>query len=392
MQPVCEFSELSRSFTQKTGFFGAKREIFAVNQVNLRFYAGKTLALVGESGCGKSTLARMAVRLLTPTSGDVLFEGNSLFHPSQEGHTAKNRTALCQKIQMIFQDPFSSLNPRMRIGESVAEPLLCTSASAQEREAATVALLERVGLGREHLRRYPHEFSGGQRQRIAIARALVTHPSFVVCDEPTSSLDSSVQAQVLNLLAELQEQLTLTYLLISHDLAVVRHMSDRVAVMYAGFIVEEADTATLFTTARHPYTHLLLESVPTIRGKKASSACLAPGEGVPRGYSPLAENVSSSPAPAIPGANISHASSPDASGLPQHPLLDSNSGLPATEGTPSGTQPFAGQQRGVLPEKGCPFAPRCPRCLACCHDTLPQLMSTPEDASALVRCHNPFPV
>jgi oligopeptide/dipeptide ABC transporter ATP-binding protein len=208
----------------------------------------------------------MALGLLEPSAGDVRILGSSLYNPLTHPDYRAFRKSLAGKIQMIFQDPYSSLNPRMRVGKAIEEPLrwIESAPPPAQRTALAEEMLERVGLGREQANRYPHEFSGGQRQRIAIARALITHPAFVVCDEPTSSLDASVQAQVLNLLKDMQDNLGLTYMFISHDLAVIRHMADRVAVMYQGFVVEEADAQEIFSNPLHPYTRLLLESVPAL--------------------------------------------------------------------------------------------------------------------------------
>ena len=259
--PFFAFCGVSREFSRSTGLFGAQQVVRAVKNVSLTVNKGETLGLVGESGCGKSTLARMAVRLLRPTSGDILLEGTSVF-----SRDPVFMASLPTRIQMVFQDPFSSLNPRMKVGASVGEALAARAVPARELHERVVEMFRLVGLEADHMLRYPHEFSGGQRQRIAIARALVTNPDFIVCDEPVSSLDASVQAQVLTLLKDLQDRLSLTYLFISHDLAVISHMSDRVAVMRGGEIVEEADAATLFASPGHPYTQRLLASSPTFHG------------------------------------------------------------------------------------------------------------------------------
>ncbi len=259
MPPLLEFHNVDKVFRRSRGLLAGKSEIPAVDGVNLALHPGETLGLVGESGCGKSTLARMAVGLLEPSAGEIYFEGQSVYGGKGAARQARWR-ALRPKIQMVFQDPNASLNPRMAVGESVGEPLLCLGLEpdARKRRQKVAEMLERVGIGPDHLKRRPHEFSGGQRQRLAVARALIARPALVVCDEPTSSLDASVQAQVLNLLADLQDEFKPAYLFISHDLAVIRHMSDRTAVMYAGKIVEQAGGAELFARPLHPYSQLLV--------------------------------------------------------------------------------------------------------------------------------------
>ncbi len=233
----------------------------AVDGVSFAVAKGETLALVGESGCGKSTVARLVVGLYRPTSGRVLFDGLELaVLPAAERARSRRR------MQMIFQDPYASLNPRWRVRDIVAEPLRAFGLASGRAELAerVGALLVQVGLSPADGEKYPHEFSGGQRQRISIARALSSNPEFLVCDEPTSALDVSVQAQILNLMRDLQEQLGLTYLFISHNLAAVRHISDRVGVMYLGRIVEIAASETLFSQPRHPYTQMLLDAIPDL--------------------------------------------------------------------------------------------------------------------------------
>jgi peptide/nickel transport system ATP-binding protein len=235
--------------------------LHAVDGVSFEIKRGETLALVGESGCGKSTVARLLVGLYRPTRGEIDFFGHDL----REMNSAAGRT-LRQKLQMIFQDPYASLNPRWRVADIIAEPLK-THGLLQDRraiEARVDELLTQVRLGPADREKYPHQFSGGQRQRISIARALATHPEFLVCDEPTSALDVSVQAQVLNLMKDLQRDLGLTYLFISHNLAVVHHISDRVGVMYLGKIVELSPKRTIFSAPRHPYTRMLLDAIPDL--------------------------------------------------------------------------------------------------------------------------------
>ncbi|HBW15024.1 MAG TPA: peptide ABC transporter ATP-binding protein [Desulfovibrio sp.] len=259
MTPLLELRDVSRHFTVRRGFFDpTPLTLKAVDGVSLSVDKGETLGLVGESGCGKSTLARLVVRLLDPTHGDILLDGDSLVTPG-----TKAQTSLTGRLQMVFQDPFSSLDPRMSVGRSMAEPLTASGrSSAARRRERVAAMLDRVGLRPEHASRYPHEFSGGQRQRIAVARALISNPDLVVCDEAVSSLDASVQAQVLNLLRDLQDEMGLAYLFISHDLGVVGHMSDRMAVMYLGRVVEYGPRDALLRTPAHPYTRALLAAAP----------------------------------------------------------------------------------------------------------------------------------
>jgi peptide/nickel transport system ATP-binding protein len=260
-------SNVSRRFDVSKPFLarvlaGEKRQYLrAVDEVTLDVRRGETFAIVGESGSGKSTLANIAVGLLRPTTGEVDIDGHSMF--GRTTAAAKKQTR--RRIQMIFQDPYASLNPRWTVGRSIAEPVvafrLAEGKGVQERVAE---LLQLVGLHPDDARRYPHEFSGGQRQRIAIARALASEADLLICDEPTSALDVSVQAQILNLMRDLQINLSLTYVLISHNLAVVRHMATRIGVMYLGRIVETANAADLFDNPRHPYTRMLLSALPDV--------------------------------------------------------------------------------------------------------------------------------
>ena len=251
-----EVRGLRRVFRVRQGMFTAPRHVIAVDDVSFAVPAGSVLGVVGESGCGKSTLARLILNLLEPTSGDVLVDGQRL--------SDMDRRARARLIQPVFQDPFASLNPRRQVRDIIAMPLIAQGDVAPDDMNRRVAeAMERVGLSREQAQRYPAQLSGGQRQRVAIARALVLRPRIVVCDEPTSALDVSVQAQILNLLAELRRDLGLTYLFISHNLAVVEHIASEVAVMYLGRIVERTDSERLFAAPRHPYTKALLASVLT---------------------------------------------------------------------------------------------------------------------------------
>lgn len=271
--PFFAFHNVSREFSRGGGLFGDPSLVRAVRNVTLAINKGETMGLVGESGSGKSTLARMAVRLLPPTTGDIFLEGTSIFSKDPAFCAS-----LPNRVQMVFQDPFSSLNPRMSIGASVGEALAAAKIPPAERRERVAAMLGLVGLEASVMPRYPHEFSGGQRQRVAIARALITNPSFVVLDEPTSSLDASVQAQVLTLLKDLQDKLSLTYLFISHDLAVVSHMSDRVAVMRNGELVEENSAENVFRNPAHPYTKSLIAAAPTCCGIKKPNLPAATAE------------------------------------------------------------------------------------------------------------------
>jgi peptide/nickel transport system ATP-binding protein len=251
--------DVSRPVLQRM-FTGEKRRwLQAVDDVSFAILPGTTFALVGESGCGKSTIARLSVGLYKPTAGDILFENQAL-------SSARAQPALRRRMNMIFQDPYASLNPRWRVRDIVAEPIRVFGLATRPNEVLgrVGSLLAQVGLTVRDGEKYPHEFSGGQRQRISIARALASEPDFLVCDEPTSALDVSVQAQILNLMRDLQLRLGLTYLFISHNLAVVRHMADRLGVMYLGRIVEQGPAETIFRTPRHPYTRLLLDAIPDL--------------------------------------------------------------------------------------------------------------------------------
>lgn len=248
---ILEVQHLSKHFTVDKGTFGKNKKVLkAVDDVSFQIHKGETFGLVGESGCGKTTIGKMLVNLYQPSGGKILFEGEEL-----TGLKPAQRRQYCKDIQLIFQDPYASLNPRMTIGDIIAEPILINKLlPADQVEERVTYLLNRVGLANHQRNRYPHEFSGGQRQRVGIARALAVEPKLIVCDEPVSALDVSIQAQVLNLLSELQEEFGLTYLFIAHGLNVVRHISDRVGVMYLGKMVEIGPKKELYSNPLHPYT------------------------------------------------------------------------------------------------------------------------------------------
>jgi peptide/nickel transport system ATP-binding protein len=254
--PVIECRNVEQTFRIGSGLLGVRKTLRAVDRVSLQIRRGEVLAIVGESGSGKTTLARILLGVTAPTSGEILFEGVPIATIPRRG--------LARRIQAVFQDPYSSLNPRKTISDIIALPLTVHGiGTGSERQARVLETMDLVGLPRRFTHTYPNQLSGGQRQRVAIARALVMQPDVIVCDEPTSALDVSVQAQILNLLQDLRERLSLTYVFVSHDLSVVKYIADRVAVMYFGRIVELADAKELFATPRHPYTRALLASVPT---------------------------------------------------------------------------------------------------------------------------------
>ncbi|MFN0050988.1 MAG: ABC transporter ATP-binding protein [Planctomycetales bacterium] len=329
--PLLEVRELKKHFPVRAGLLGRVRaHLLAVDGVSFSLGAGRTLGLVGESGCGKTTVGRTILRLIPATSGSVMFDGQNVL--------TADRAALRQmrrRMQIIFQDPYGSLNPRMTVQQIVGEPLLVHGlARGTELRDRVAALLQQVGLRTEAMNRYPHEFSGGQRQRIGVARALALQPAFIVCDEPTSALDVSIRAQIINLLQDLQQARGLSYLMISHDLGVVRHISDEVAVMYLGKIVEQAPTAALYEQPRHPYTKVLLAAIPVPD---------------PRVRRSRGERVQS---------------------------LDRDDTVPSPINVPS----------------GCPFHPRCPLYATKgepveCRTTLPLLAPQAPASRHLVRCH-----
>ncbi len=272
--PLLETRDLQRHFSVKKGAFGAARALKAVDGVDLRLEAGETLGLAGESGCGKSTVAKLIMGLIPPSAGDISYRGRRLSDMGRD-----ELFSFRKDVQMVFQDPFSSLNPRMRVGDIIAEPLTIHGlAAGTQKRKVVLDLMEKVGLANEHFSRYPHEFSGGQRQRIGIARALAVSPRLIIADEPVSALDLSIQAQIINLLHELKKELSLSFLFIAHDLSVVRHMSDRVAIMYLGKIVETGEREAVFSRFLHPYTEALLSAVPRIKAEQRRKRIILQGD------------------------------------------------------------------------------------------------------------------
>ena len=275
MSTILDVRSLKKYFPIRSGLLSrVSGQVRAVDDVSFTIERGETLSLVGESGCGKTTTSRCILRAITPTSGEILFKGQDITKLQR-----KELRPLRRQMQMIFQDPFSSLNPRMTISEIIGEPLLVNGmADTKERNARVAELLELVQLPGAYLNRFPHAFSGGQRQRIGIARALALHPALIVADEPVSALDVSVQAQIVNLMIELQDRLGLAVLFVAHDLSVVKHVSHRVAVMYVGRIVEIAPTKTLFAAPGHPYTEALLSAVPVPDPRRRASRIVLEGD------------------------------------------------------------------------------------------------------------------
>jgi oligopeptide/dipeptide ABC transporter ATP-binding protein len=282
-QPLVRITDLSKYFPVTRGALITRKigDIKAVDRISFDIQAGETLGLVGESGCGKTTTGRAILKLIEPSGGQIVYNGQDI--------TPLNKKAmgrLRREMQIIFQDPYASLNPRLTVGEAIGEPLVAHGmASRAEAKERVIELLRVVGLAPFHYNRYPHEFSGGQRQRVGIARSLVMTPKFVVADEPVSALDVSIQAQIINLLQRIQKEFQLTFLFISHDLGVVRHLSDRVVVMYLGRLAEMADTDRLFAAPKHPYTQALLSAVPSVKQRKQRRRLVLTGD-VPTPFNP----------------------------------------------------------------------------------------------------------
>jgi oligopeptide/dipeptide ABC transporter ATP-binding protein len=323
--PLLEVEHLKLHFPIKQGIIFDREvaRVHAVDDVTFSLREGETLGLVGESGCGKTTLSRSVMRLLEPTDGELRFRGQDISHASRRALEPLRR-----EMQMVFQDPFASLNPRKRVGQIIAMPLRLHDVDRSEIEPRVRELLERVGLSPEHANRFPHEFSGGQRQRIGLARALALEPKLIVLDEPVSALDVSIQAQIINLLDDLQQEMGLTYLFVAHDLSVVRHVSDRIAVMYLGKLMEVSRAEELYTKPVHPYTSALLAAVPIPdpRENRARERMVVPGE-------------------------------------PPSP---------------------------IDPPSGCVFHPRCPRATDVCREVVPPLTRYPN--GHLAACHHPLSV
>ncbi len=276
-EPILEVSHLKKWFPVKSSnpFSKEKTYIKAVDDVSFVLHAGETLGVVGESGCGKSTMGRSVLRLIEPTAGEIKFHGQDLMKLK-----GKELRAVRQGMQMMFQDPYASLNPRMTVGEIIAAPLNIQKKykTKEETRAHVLKTMEAAGLNTKYYNRYPHEFSGGQRQRIGIARSIVLNPSLIVCDEPVSALDVSIQSQVINLMKQLQKSMGMAYVFISHDLSVIRHISDRVMVMYLGHVVEVADKADLYADPMHPYTRALLSAIPIPDRKKKREKIILQGD------------------------------------------------------------------------------------------------------------------
>jgi oligopeptide transport system ATP-binding protein len=281
--PLLQVKDLTKYFPVTRGAVVSRKigDIKAVDRISFDIYVGETLGLVGESGCGKTTTGRVMLKLIEPSSGQLIYNQHDITHLDKKGMAPLRR-----EMQIIFQDPYASLNPRLTVGEAIGEPLVAHGmARRAEAKERVLELLRVVGLAPFHYNRYPHEFSGGQRQRVGIARSLVMNPKFIVADEPVSALDVSIQAQIINLLQRIQAEFQLTFLFISHDLGVVRHLSDRVVVMYLGRLAEMTASERLFAEPKHPYTQALLSAVPSIKQRKTKSRMILTGD-VPTPFNP----------------------------------------------------------------------------------------------------------
>jgi oligopeptide/dipeptide ABC transporter ATP-binding protein len=316
-EPILKVEELSKVFqssSSKLNPLAQPQKVMAVDSVSFDLMAGETLALVGESGCGKSTMGRLILRLLEASEGRVLFKGQDI--GTLNAHQMR---ALRSDMQMVFQDPYGSLNPRMTVGQIISEPMMASSRSFSKSDRRDRAhdLLKRVGLPPEAIERFPRQFSGGQRQRIGIARAIALNPSFIVADEPVSALDVSIQAQIVNLLQDLQDELGVSYVFISHDLSIVRHIADRIAVMYLGRIVEMGTRDEVFESPRHPYTEALMSATPSHQAAEQQERIVLRGDvpsptAIPSGCSfrtrcPLAQPICATERPPLVGRDGSHA-------------------------------------------------------------------------------------
>jgi oligopeptide transport system ATP-binding protein len=282
-QPLLQIKDLTKYFAVTRGAVISRKigDIKAVDRISFEIYAGETLGLVGESGCGKTTTGRVILKLIEPSDGQIVYNHQDITYLDKKGMAPLRR-----EMQIIFQDPYASLNPRLTVGDAIGEPLVAHGmARRAEAKERVLELLRVVGLAPFHYNRYPHEFSGGQRQRIGIARSLVMNPKFIVADEPVSALDVSIQAQIINLLQRIQAEFQLTFLFISHDLGVVRHLSDRVVVMYLGRLAELTTTERLFAEPKHPYTQALLSAVPSVKHRKSRSRMILTGD-VPTPFNP----------------------------------------------------------------------------------------------------------
>jgi oligopeptide transport system ATP-binding protein len=315
-EPILEVNGLKKFFPVKNSLGRITGQVKAVNDVSFKLYEGETYGLVGESGCGKSTTGRTILRLTDPTEGTTFFNNQDIFKLSN--HELRK---IRKDLQMVFQDPYSSLNPRIRIGNALEETMIIHGlGTKKDRTEQVIDMLRKVGLQEDHYYRFPHEFSGGQRQRIGLARALVANPKIIVCDEPVSALDVSVQSQIINLLRKLQSEFKLTYLFIAHDISVVRHISDRIGVMYLGQMVEEAPTERLFSSPLHPYTKALLSAVPLPNPNVKKERIILQGE-IPSPLNPPSGCIFHTRCPYVMGCMLQRNPAPKRNGSESFCLL-----------------------------------------------------------------------